>query len=178
MPTDIFPQIDIPVVAAVWTYTGLPPEEMEGRVTSQFERAATTTVTGIEHIESQSLAGVAVIKIFLQPGTSIDGAVAEVASIAETILKQLPPGATPPLVLRYSASERPSSSSGSQARRSNEQQIYDLATNFLRHRARHGPRGAAAASATAGRCARSSSTSIWRSSTRGGCRRTMSPPRS
>jgi multidrug efflux pump subunit AcrB len=132
MPTDIFPQIDIPVVAAVWSYTGLPPSEMEGRVTSQFERAATTTVSGIEHIESQTLAGVAVIKIFLQPGTSLDGAVAEVASIAGTILKQLPPGATPPLVLRYSASDTSVVQLGLSSATLNEQQIYDLATNFVR----------------------------------------------
>src|SRR3977135_987584 len=69
MATDIYPKIDIPVVAAIWTFTGLAPEEMEGRITSQFERAATTTVSGIEHIESLTLGGVAVIKIFLQPGT-------------------------------------------------------------------------------------------------------------
>src|SRR5271155_701152 len=81
MPTDIYPEIDIPVVAAVWSYTGLAPEEMEGRITSQFERAATTTVSGIEHIESQTLYGVSVIKVFLQPGTSVDGAIAQIAAI-------------------------------------------------------------------------------------------------
>ena len=96
MPTDIFPEIDIPVVAAVWSYTGLPPQEVEGRVTSQFERAATTTVSGIEHIESQSLAGVAIVKIFLQPGTSLDGAVAEVGAISETILEAAPTGSHRP----------------------------------------------------------------------------------
>jgi multidrug efflux pump subunit AcrB len=132
MPTDIFPQIDIPVVAAVWTYTGLPPQEMEGRITSQFERAATTTVSGIEHIESQSLAGFAVIKIFLQPGTSLDGAVAEVGAISETILKQLPPAATPPLILRYSASDTSVVQLGLSSETLNEQEIYDLATNFVR----------------------------------------------
>src|ERR1700740_580890 len=107
MPTDILPQIDIPVVAAVWTYSGLPPQEMEGRITSQFERAATTTVTGIEHIESQSLAGVAVVKIYMQPGVSMAGAGAAGAAVAQPILRQLPPGAIPPLVMAYSASNVP-----------------------------------------------------------------------
>jgi multidrug efflux pump subunit AcrB len=132
MPTDIFPEIDIPVVAAIWTYTGLPPEEMEGRITSQFERAATTTVSGIEHIESQSLYGVAVVKIFLQPGTSMALAVAQVAAVAEPILRTLPPGATPPLVIQYSASDVPILQLGVSSPTLDQQQIYDLATNFLR----------------------------------------------
>src|ERR1700757_2213822 len=96
MPADMFPQIDIPVVAAIWQYSGLPPSEMEGRITTQFERAATTTVTGIEHIESQSLAGVAIVKIFLRPGASSESAVAQVAAVAQPILKTLPTGTTPP----------------------------------------------------------------------------------
>src|SRR5258706_16082044 len=94
MPTDIYPEINIPVVATIWTYTGLPPEEMESRITSQFERAATTTVSGIEHLESQSLAGVAVIKIFLQPGTSVASALSQVAATSEPTLRAMPPGAT------------------------------------------------------------------------------------
>ena len=94
-PTDIYPEINIPVVAAVWTYNGLSPREMEGRITTQFERATTTSVGGIEHIESQTLAGVSVVKVFLQPGTSIDGAVSQVAGAAQPILKLMPPGATP-----------------------------------------------------------------------------------
>jgi len=80
MPTDIYPEINIPVVAAVWSYNGLQPREMEGRMTTPFERATTTTVSGIDHIESQTLYGVSVVKIFLQPGTSIDGAVAEITA--------------------------------------------------------------------------------------------------
>src|ERR1700682_964984 len=107
MPADMFPQIDIPVVAAIWSYTGLPPAEMEGRIASQFERALTTTVSGIEHIESQTLAGVAVVKVYMQPGTSMAGAVAQVAAVSQPILKQLPPGATPPLVIAYRASHAP-----------------------------------------------------------------------
>src|SRR2546422_10740718 len=80
MPADMFPEIDIPVVAAIWQYGGLPPTEMEQRITSQFERASTTTVSGIEHIESQSLAGVSTVKIFMQPRPSGDGAIAHVAA--------------------------------------------------------------------------------------------------
>jgi multidrug efflux pump subunit AcrB len=132
MPTDIYPEIDIPVVAAVWSYTGLPPEEMEGRITGQFERAATTTVSGIEHIESQTLAGVGVVKVFMQTGVSMADAVAQVAAISEPILKQLPPGATPPLIIQYSASNVPILQLGLSSATLNEQQILDLGTNFLR----------------------------------------------
>src|SRR5258707_1324389 len=132
MPTDIYPEINIPVVAAIWSYSGLPPEEMEGRITSQFERAATTTVSGIEHLESQSLAGVAVIKIFLQPGTSVASALAQVSATSEPILRSMPPGATPPLVIPYSASDVPILQLGLSSPTLTEQQIYDLGTNFLR----------------------------------------------
>ncbi|MGO8970782.1 MAG: efflux RND transporter permease subunit [Myxococcaceae bacterium] len=132
MPTDIYPEIDIPVVAAVWSYTGLPPEEMEGRITSMFERAATTTVSGIEHIESQTLAGVGVVKVFMQEGVSMADAVAQVGAISEPILKQLPPGATPPLIIQYSASNVPILQLGLSSATLNEQQILDLGTNFLR----------------------------------------------
>ncbi|HEX4622784.1 MAG TPA: efflux RND transporter permease subunit, partial [Myxococcaceae bacterium] len=132
MPADMFPHIDIPVVAAIWQYTGLPPREMEGRITSMFERAATTTVSGIEHSESQSLAGVSVVKIFLQPGTQMSQAVAEVGAVSEPILKQLPPGATPPLVMAYSASNVPVLQLAMSSPKLSEQQIFDLSTNFLR----------------------------------------------
>src|SRR5438128_9624608 len=132
MPADMFPQINIPVVAAIWQFTGLPPTEMEGRITSQFERAATTTVSGIEHMESQTLAGVSVVKIYMQPGTSMAGAVAQVAAVSEPILKQLPPGATPPLVMAYSASNVPILQLGMSSPTLAEQEISDLATNFLR----------------------------------------------
>src|SRR6202158_5714894 len=132
MPTDMFPEINIPVVAAIWQYQGLPPQEMEGRITTQFERACTTTVSGIEHMESQTLAGMAVVKIYLQPGTNIDGAVAQVAAVAEPVLRQMPPGATAPLVMPYSASEVAILQLGVSSTTLNEQQIYDYATNFLR----------------------------------------------
>jgi len=132
MPTDMFPEINIPVVATIWTYQGLAPAEMEGRITTQFERACTTTVSGIEHIESQTLAGMAVVKIYLQPGTSMDGAVAQVTAVAPAVLRQMPPGATAPLVMPYSASEVAILQLGVSSTTLNEQQIYDYATNFLR----------------------------------------------
>jgi multidrug efflux pump subunit AcrB len=132
MPTDIYPEINIPVVAAVWSYAGLAPEDMEGRITSQFERAATTTVNGIEHIESQTLAGVGVVKVFMQSGVSIADAVAQVGAISEPIIKQLPTGATPPLIIQYSASNVPILQLGLSSATLNEQQILDLGINFLR----------------------------------------------
>src|SRR3954468_3493147 len=132
MPADMFPQIDIPVVAAIWSYNGLPPLEMEGRITSQFERSLTTTVSGIEHIESQSLAGMAVVKTYMQPGTSMAAAIAQIAATSQPILRQLPPGVTPPLVMAYSASNVPILQLGLSSPTLSEQEIYDLGTNFLR----------------------------------------------
>src|SRR5437016_2468910 len=132
MPADMFPQIDIPVVAAIWSYNGLPPSEMEGRITAQFERALTTTVSGIEHIESQTLAGVAVVKVYMQPGTSMASAVAQVAAVSQPILRQLPPNAFPPLVMAYSASNVPVLQLGLSSPTLTEQEIYDLGTNFVR----------------------------------------------
>jgi multidrug efflux pump subunit AcrB len=132
MPTDMYPEIDLPVVAAVWSYNGLPPREMEGRITTQFERATTTTVSGIEHIESQTLSGISVVKIFLQPGVSTESAVAQVAATANPILKSMPPGATAPLIIPYSASNVPILQLGLSSRTLDEQQIFDLGTNFLR----------------------------------------------
>jgi multidrug efflux pump subunit AcrB len=131
-PTDIYPEIDIPVVAAVWSYNGLEPREMEGRITTQFERATSTTVSGIDHTESQTLAGVSVVKVFLQPGVSIEGAVAQIAAAANPIMKSMPPGATPPLIIPYSASNVPVLQLGLSSPTLDEQQIYDIGTNFLR----------------------------------------------
>jgi multidrug efflux pump subunit AcrB len=132
MPTDMYPEINIPVVAAIWNYNGLPPTEMEGRIETIFERATTTTVSGIEHIESLTLAGTSVAKIFMQPGSSVDGAVAQVAAVSQPILRQMPPGATAPLVLAYSATNVPVLQLGLSSATLSEQQLYDLATNFLR----------------------------------------------
>ncbi|HEY0463652.1 MAG TPA: efflux RND transporter permease subunit, partial [Polyangiaceae bacterium] len=132
MPTDIYPEINIPAIAAVWSYSGLPPREMEGRIATQFERAATTTVSGIEHIESQTLSGVSVVKVFLRPGASLDGAVAQVAAVAQPILRSMPVGATAPLILPYNAANVPVLQLGLSSATLDEQQIYDLGTNFLR----------------------------------------------
>src|SRR5277367_3438353 len=98
-PTDIFPNIGIPVISVVWSYSGLPPDDMSNRMVGVFERALPTTVNNIEHIESQSLIGVGVVKIFFHPNTNIDFALSQVTGIAQTLLRQLPPGTTPPLVL-------------------------------------------------------------------------------
>src|SRR3989475_5587569 len=132
--TDIYPQIDIPVVAAIWTYNGLPPQEMEGRITSMFERAVTTTVSGIEHLESQSLSGVTVVKVYLQPGTSVTAGVTQVAAAAQPILRMLPPGTAPPNIIEYSASDSAILQLAISSPTLTEQQIYDLSTNFLRPR--------------------------------------------
>jgi multidrug efflux pump subunit AcrB len=106
-PTDIFPSIDIPVIAVAWQFTGLNPEEMEGRITTQFERVLTTTVDNIEHIESTTVNGQSMVKIFLQPYARLDTANAQVTAISQTILRQLPPGIQPPLIINYSASTVP-----------------------------------------------------------------------
>src|SRR5258708_38336006 len=106
-PTDIFPNIDIPVIGVAWQYTGLPPDQMAGRITTPFEPALTTTVNNIEHIEANSYTGFGIIKIFFHPSVSISTANAQVTAIAQTLVKQMPPGATPPLILNYSASTVP-----------------------------------------------------------------------
>jgi len=106
-PTDIFPNIDIPVVSIIWNYAGLDSQQMSDRIVYQTERALTTLVDNIQHIESNSLNGIAVVKVFFQPNASIDRAIAQVTAISQTQLKQLPPGTTPPLVITYSASTVP-----------------------------------------------------------------------
>jgi multidrug efflux pump subunit AcrB len=131
-PVDIFPSIDIPVVAVDWTFTGLNPEEVEGRLTSPYERVLTTTVDNIEHLESVTVNGQAIVKIFLQPGASLDTANAQVTAISQTILRQLPPGTLPPLVINYSASSVPILQLGLSGKGLSEQQLNDLGQNFLR----------------------------------------------
>jgi multidrug efflux pump subunit AcrB len=132
MPTDIFPDIDIPVITVVWNYSGLPPEEMERRIVNNYERFLTTVVNDIERIESQALTGVAVIKIYFQPGASIDAAVAQVTAASQTAVRQMPPGATPPLVIRYSASNVPILQLGLSSDSMSEQQLFDVGVNFIR----------------------------------------------
>jgi CzcA family heavy metal efflux pump len=131
-PTDIFPNIDIPVISLIWTYTGLEPQEMEQRITSNVERGITTLVNDVEHIESQSLPGIAVIKVFFQPGANIQTALAQSAAISQTFLRFLPPGTTPPLVIVYSASTVPVIQIGLTSDTLSEQQLFDFANNFIR----------------------------------------------
>jgi multidrug efflux pump subunit AcrB len=131
-PTDIFPDIRIPVIAAVWTYRGLPPEDMAGRVVYYYERQLSTTVNDIDHIESQSLAGIGIVKIFFRPGVDIRTATAQVTSVSQTVLKQMPPGITPPLILNYNASTVPILQLALSSKTLGEQKIFDLGQNFIR----------------------------------------------
>src|SRR5215475_15302992 len=103
-PTDIFPSINIPVVSIVWNYTGLDAQEIEQRINYNQERSLTTTVNDVEHTESTAYNGIGVIKVFFREGTSVDAGVAQVTAISQTVLRQMPPGTTPPLVIQYSAS--------------------------------------------------------------------------
>ena len=132
-PVDIFPNIDIPVISIVWQYTGLSPEEMSNRVIYSFERSLTTTVNDIEHIESQSLNGVGVIKVFFHPNTNIASAVAQVTAISQSAVRNLPPGITPPFILTYNASSVPILQLGLSAPQLNEQQLSDMGQNFIRN---------------------------------------------
>ncbi len=131
-PTDIFPNIDIPVLASIWTYTGLNPNQMEGRITSQVERNLTTSVSNIEHIESTTLAGRAIIKVFLQPNASVDSANAEITAASQSAIRQMPPGATPPFILTYSASTVPIIQLALSSKTISESQLGDWAQNFIR----------------------------------------------
>src|SRR5579883_912578 len=106
-PVDIFPEIRIPVIAAIWNYTGLSPNEMAGRIVTQFQRAVTTTVNDVEHMEATSYTGLGIIKVFFQPGADIRTANAQVTAISQTLLRQMPPGTLPPLILNYDASTVP-----------------------------------------------------------------------
>jgi CzcA family heavy metal efflux pump len=131
-PTDIFPDIRIPVISVVWQYTGLPPDQMVGRITSPFERTLTTTVNDVEHIEAQSVAGFGIIKIFFQPGVNISTANAQVTAVAQTQLRQLPPGTTPPLILNYNASTVPIIQLALSGKGLSEQNLGDLGLNAVR----------------------------------------------
>ena len=134
MSTDIFPEINIPVISIVWTYTGLSAQEIGQRIAAVNERSLTTTVNDIEHIESQSLTGISVIKIFFQPNANIPTAIAQVVAIEQSQLRQLPPGILPPLVIKYSASAIPVIQLGLSSPTMTEQAVFDTAVNFLRPR--------------------------------------------
>jgi CzcA family heavy metal efflux pump len=131
-PTDIFPNINIPVVSVGWTYTGLNPEELEGRLTEPYEKALTTLVDNIEHIESTTYNGQAIVKIFLQPGASLDTANAQVTAASQFMLRQLPPGTLPPQIINFSASSVPILQLGLSGDGLSEAQLNDYATNFVR----------------------------------------------
>jgi multidrug efflux pump subunit AcrB len=131
-PKDIFPAINIPVISVIWNYAGLSPQDLEEKITWPYERVLTTTVDNIEHIESQSLYGIAVVKIFLQPTATVATGVAQVTSISQAILRQLPTGITPPLVLSYSATNVPVLRVGLSGQGLSEQQLGDLGLNFVR----------------------------------------------
>jgi len=133
-PTDIFPNIDIPVVSILWNYQGFDPEQMAERIVSLNERSLTTTVDNIQHIESQSLPGIGVVKVFFQPNANIARAIAQVTSICQVQLRQLPPGTTPPLVISYNASSVPILQLALSGKTLSEQQLFDYGVNFIRTR--------------------------------------------
>jgi multidrug efflux pump subunit AcrB len=131
-PTDIFPAIDIPVVSIIWQYAGLDAQEIEQRIVYNHERSLSATVNDIEHFESTSYNGVGIIKVFLQPGASVDAGVAQITAVAQTILRQMPPGQTPPLIIRYNASTVPILQYSIISRKLAEQELYDLTQNQIR----------------------------------------------
>ncbi len=133
-PKDIFPNIDIPVVSVVWTYAGLSPDDMEKRIVTVCERAMTTTVNDIEHMQSESYTGVSVIRVFFQPKVKVELAVAQITAIVQTILRVLPPGTFPPNILKYDASSVPILQLGLSGEGLTEQDLYDLGLNFIRTR--------------------------------------------
>ncbi len=133
-PKDIFPYIDIPVVTIVWTYNGLPPSEMEGRIVTICERALTTTVNDIEHSESESYQGVSVIRVYFQPTVKVELAVSQITSIVQTILRVLPPGTFSPAILKYDASSVPIVQLALGGKGLSEEDLYDLGLSFIRPR--------------------------------------------
>src|ERR1700744_6063674 len=133
-PKDIYPYIDIPVVTIVWSYSGLPPQEMEGRIVTVCERALTTTVNDIEHTQSESYQGVAVIRVFFQPRVKVELAMAQITAVVQTILRVLPPGTFPPNILKYDASSVPIVQLGLSGQGLTEEDLYDLGLSFIRPR--------------------------------------------
>ena len=131
-PTDIFPNIDIPVVSIIWQYTGLSPDELEGRLTTPYEKVITVLVDNIDHIESTTLFGQVIIKVYLQPGASLDRANAQVSSASQFMLRQLPPGILPPQIINFSASSVPIVQLGLGGKGLSESQLNDYGLNFMR----------------------------------------------
>src|SRR3954447_25060302 len=132
MPTDIFPEINIPVISVAFNYSGMPADEMEKRIVGNFERILTTTVNDIEHIESQSLYGIGVVKIYFQKGANVDAATARVAAVSQTVIRMMPTGTQPPLIIRYSASDVPVLQLSIGSATLPEQSLFDLSVNSLR----------------------------------------------
>ena len=132
-PTDVFPDIDIPVVATCWNYSGLSPQLMEDRIVSPFERFLTTVVDNVEHTESQTVGGRSIIKIFFQPGADVHVAVAQISAVSETMIRQLPPGISPPLIITYSASSVPVLQLGMKGQGLSEQELFDYGANLVRN---------------------------------------------
>ena len=131
-PTDIFPSINIPVISVIWQYQGLSAQEIEQRILYIHERSLSATVNDIEHVESTSYNGVGIIKVFLREGPSVDAGVAQITAVAQTILRQMPPGQTPPLVIRYNASTVPILQYGLSSKTLSEQELYDRGQNQIR----------------------------------------------
>ncbi len=131
-PTDIFPDVNIPVVSVIWSLTGTSVTDMEARIVTPSERAFTTSVNDIEHIESQTMPGVGVIKVFFHPNTQIGAAIAEVTAVSQQLLRTSPPGTTPPLILQYNASSVPILQLGVDSKTLTEGQLYDYSQNFIR----------------------------------------------
>src|ERR1700686_3859656 len=131
-PTDIFPNINIPVVSIIWNYNGMVPEDISDRIVSVTERALTTTVDNIEHVESQSLYGIAVVKVFLQPTANLQQGIAQITAVSQTHLKKLPAGSTPPLIIAYSGSSVPVLQLALSGNGLSEQQLNDYGLNFIR----------------------------------------------
>ena len=134
MNKDIFPSIDIPVVIVVWSYPGLSAEDMERRIVTISERAYSTTIDGIQHIDSQSIAGVGLLKVYFQPGSDLGTAIAQISSVSQTASRIMPPGIQPPTVLRYNAGNVPVAQLTTRSPTLSEQQLFDYSLNFLRVR--------------------------------------------
>jgi multidrug efflux pump subunit AcrB len=131
-PTDIFPSIDIPVISVIWNYGGLQPEEMEKRIVNNFERFLTTIVSDIDHMESQTLTGIAVVKVYLQPGANVAQAIAQTTAISQTAVRSMPPGTVPPLIMQYSATSVPIMQVALESDSLSEQQLFDYGVNYIR----------------------------------------------
>lgn len=131
-PVDIFPPVKVPVVSAVFSYNGLSPDEMSGRIVTYYERALTTSVSNVEHIESQSIPGYGVVKIYFQPSVDINAALAEVAATSQTVLKQMPPGITPPTILSFDASSVPVLQLALSSKTLPDTALNDQASSFIR----------------------------------------------